>query len=381
MVQRPLFVLTADSMTRLTVKRRIAATALALLLSASTVTAADRAIKTALVYDGGAFDDLAGGLRRGSTYLGTLRLQLTFERHGFSMFVEGLNIHGGQPSDFAGDAQGVSNLAGPSGSRIEEAWIQQTLFDDRVSVLFGRYDLSTEFYRSQSGGLFLNSSFGTGPELSQNGPSVYPDTSTGARITYRPVRSVLLRFARFKDLSIGEAAYLYRPTPGNEPRNRRLRIGRLAGLAPYQSKVAVGAWHFTSDGSAGVYVVADQTIYTDPGEGTRHIGVFGQLGFDRARGDRFARYTGIGLAMSAPIRGRDNDEVGVAVASGRDHASFTMQTGIPAAKGETTLECTYLAPITSRLAIQPDLQYVIHPDSRRTTKNALVVLLQFEISF
>ncbi len=362
-------------------KRRIAATAAALLLIASATTAADRAIKTALVYDGAAFDDLAGGLRRGSTYLGTLRLQLTFERRGLTVFVEGLNIHGGQPSDFAGDAQGVSSLAGQSGSRIEEAWIQQILFDDRVSVLFGRYDLNTEFDRSQSAGLFLNSSFGIGPEFSQNGPSIYPATSVGARVTYRPVRSVLVRVARFNGLSIGEVAYLYRPTTANEPRNPHRRLGRLAGLPPYKAKIAVGAWHFTSGGSSGIYVVADQAIYTDPRQGARHLAAFGQLGFDRAHGDRFARYTGIGLAMSAPFRGRDNDEIGLALASARNRTSYTIETGMPVARGEATLECTYLAPITSHLAIQPDLQYVIHPDSRRTTKNALVAFVQFEISF
>jgi porin len=350
-------------------------------LITSTVTAADPAIKPALVYDGAAFDDLAGGLRRGSTVLGTLRLQLTFERHGLTVFVEGLNIHGGQPSEFAGDAQGVSNLAAPSGSRIEEAWIQQTLFDDRVSVLLGRYDLSTEFYRSQSAGLFLNSSFGIGPEFSQNGPSIYPKPSVGARVAYRPVRSMLLRAARFNGLSIGEAAYLVRPTPRNEPRNRHLRLGRLSGLPAYKAKIGVGAWHFTSGGSGGVYVVADQTIYSDPRLSARRLAAFGQLGIDRARGDRFARYTGIGLAMSAPVRGRDNDEIGLALASARNRSSYTTQTAIPATRGETTLECTYLAPITSRVAIQPDLQYVIHPDSRRTTKNALVAFLRFEISF
>jgi len=362
--------------------RTIVTAAAAFLLTASTLAAGgDSPIKAALVYDGAAFDDLGGGLRRGSTYLGTLRLQLTFARRGLTVFAEGLNIHGGQPDDFAGDAQGVSNLAAPHGSRIEEAWIQQALFDDQVSLLFGRYDLSTEFYRSQSGGLFLNSSLGTGPELSQNAPSIYPDTKEGARVEYRPVRSVLLRAARFHDLSIGEAAYLYRPAAGNEPRNPHLRLGRLAGLAPYQSKVAVGAWRFTNEGSDGAYVVADQTIAADPGQGARRLAAFGQLGFDRARGDRFARYTGIGLALSAPFRGRDNDEVGLALASGYDHARYTAQAGPPAAKGETTIECTYLAPVTSRVAIQPDLQYVIHPDSRRTTKNALVALLQFEISF
>src|SRR5712691_7382343 len=43
-----------------------------------------------------------------------------------------------------------------------------------------------------------------------------------------------------------------------------------------------------------------------------------------------------------------------------------------AATAAVLLSIAYLAPITSRVAIQPDLQYVIHPDSRRTTKNALV---------
>jgi porin len=343
---------------------KIAATAAAFLWITSALLAADLPIKTSVVYDGAAFDDLTGGLRRGTTYLGALRLQFTFERRGLTAFVEGLNIHGGQPSDFAGDAQGVSNLAAPRRSRIEEAWIQQNVLDDRLSVLVGRYDLSTEFYRTQSAGLFLNSSFGTGPEFSQNGPSIYPNTALGARVTYRPARSVLLRAATFDGFSIGEAAYIYRPSQRSEPRNRRLRLGRLAGLPMYSAKIAFGAWRFSDSGSSGAYVVGDQMI-------SRRIAAFGQLGIDRSRDDRFARYTGIGLVMSAPLRGRDNDELGLALASARNRSSDR----------ETTVEFTYLAPITSHVAIQPDLQYVIHPNTSRTTKNALVVMLQFEIAF
>jgi porin len=79
-----------------------------------------------------------------------------------------LNIHGGHPSSFVGDAQGVSNLEGPARSMLYEGWIQQNLFRDRLSILVGRYDLNTEFYRLQSAGLFLNSSFAVGPEFSQS---------------------------------------------------------------------------------------------------------------------------------------------------------------------------------------------------------------------
>ena len=161
---------------------KIAATAAALLWIAPALFPADLPIKTAVVYDGAAFDDLAGGLRHGTTYLGALRLQFTFERRGLTVFAEGLNIHGGQPSAFAGDAQGVSNLEAPAGWQLYEAWFQQNLLDSRVSALVGRYDVNSEFYRLQSASLFVNSSFGVGPEFSQSGrggPSIFPDTSVG----------------------------------------------------------------------------------------------------------------------------------------------------------------------------------------------------------
>src|SRR5882724_10265360 len=165
---------------------------------------ANRGIQAALVYDGEGFDDLAGGRRRGSTYLGTLRLQLTLDGQllarvpGMTLFVEGLSIHGGHPSSFAGDAQGVSSLEGPARWMLNEGWIQQNLFDNQLSILIGRYDLNTEFYRLQSAALFLNSSFGIGPEFSQSGrsgPSIFPDTSVGVRLAWKPARGVVLRAA------------------------------------------------------------------------------------------------------------------------------------------------------------------------------------------
>ncbi|PYQ29750.1 MAG: hypothetical protein DMF57_16110, partial [Acidobacteria bacterium] len=174
----------------------------------------DHGIHPALVYDGAAFGDLSGGERRGTTYLGTLRFQLTLDGSrlagvsGMTLFVEGLNIHGGHPSRFAGDAQGVSNLEGPARWMLNEGWIQQNLFDNQLSILIGRYDLNTEFYRLQSAGLFLNSSFGIGPEFSQSGrdgPSIFPDTSVGTRIAWKPARGVVLRTAILDGVPVDRA--------------------------------------------------------------------------------------------------------------------------------------------------------------------------------
>ena len=67
---------------------RIAAAA-ALLMIATALNAADQTLKTAAIYDGAAFDDIAGGIRRGGTYFGTLRLQLTFARRGLQFLSRG----------------------------------------------------------------------------------------------------------------------------------------------------------------------------------------------------------------------------------------------------------------------------------------------------
>jgi carbohydrate-selective porin OprB len=204
----------------------------------------DHGVQPALIYDGAGFADLAGGLRRGAT-----------------LFLDGLSTHGGHPSRFAGDAQGVSSLEAPARWTLEEGWLEQNLFGNRLSLLVGRYDLHSEFYRLQSASLFLNSSFGIGPEFAQSGqegPSIFPNTSVGARIAFKPVQNVVLRtaildgvpvnrpggmamFARGDGvLLVGEATYLIRPSATQPPRSPRFRLGRLAGLPPYTGKVALG---------------------------------------------------------------------------------------------------------------------------------------------
>lgn len=92
----------------------------------------------------------------------------------------------------------MSNISAPNTAKLYEAWIQKNSVGNRISVLAGLYDLSSEFYRLQSAGLFLNSSFGTGPEFAQSGvsgPSIFPDTSVGIRVAYKPAEGVVIRGA------------------------------------------------------------------------------------------------------------------------------------------------------------------------------------------
>lgn len=391
-------------------------------------TLTEHGVRPAFIYDAEGFVDISGGARRGATYLDNLNLQLTLDMDrlvgwpGATMFLYGLGIHGGQPSDFAGDAQGVSSIEAPAKWTLEEAWIQQNVFGNRVSALVGRYDLNSEFYRLHAADLFLNASFGLGPEFSQSGkggPSVFPNTSVGARFAVKPVEGVVLRsavldgvpverpagwdiFAKGDGLLIvGEAAFLYRPPPEGQPRQlpHRFRLGRDANLPPYEVKLAVGMWHYTASfqdlsrtrgdgtpvihhGSSGAYVIGDAIVYkNDMG---RQVRLFGQVGFGDPRLNRFGLYTGGGVGLAGVIPGREKDEVGFGMAAARNGSHFVEQQRNleqRVDRAEVTLELTYLAPITSWLSVQPDLQYVINPNTDPRVRNTLVGLVHVELAF
>ncbi len=364
-----------------------------------------RGVELSAVYDGEGIVNASGGIRTGAVYVGALHLQLTVDGErllgwlGATFFLDGLGTHGGHPSRLVGDAQGVSNLEAPGGGQLYEAWLQQNLLGNRISV------------------------FGVGPEFSQSGqggPSLFPDTSVGVRFAFRPTRGVVLRAAVLDGapvdrpdgghrvfakgdglLLVGEAAFLSRPAPEGRPLGSRFRIGRGAALSPYDGKLAVGGWYYTAGfedvserepdgrpvrhrGSAGAYVLADEQVYRSAASSGRRINVFAQLGLGDARVNRFGLYAGGGIVFSGLVPGLENDELGLAVAIARNGSHFLelqRQDAIPVTGTEKTLELTYLLQIGKHWALQPDLQYVLRPETDPTRKNAAAIALRFELSY
>jgi porin len=407
----------------------LAATAGVAAAAQSQSTAADSGTPTLVAtfsYTGELVGDAAGGVRRGVKALGLAGAQLTLELRrlvgwrGARAFLFVLDTHGGAPSDLTGDVQGVSNLEAPADVRLEEAWLQQNLLSNRLSWLVGRYDLNTEFYRLQSGGLFVNSSFGVGPEFAQSGaagPSIFPSTAVGTRVEYKPSANVVSRAAvldgvpvdRRGDgihlfapgngvLIVGEMALLARSDTVTMPRERRFQIGR--GLArPYAGKLALGGWYYTARfpdlvdtlpsggpvrhrGSAGAYLIGDGTVWSARPGRPGALTVFVQLGLGDGRVNQIGGYLGGGLTLTAPFAGRAQDELGLAAAAALNGSHYERaQTGAGApTAGETTIELTYLAQLGVWLTVQPDIQYVIHPGGTRGVRNAVAPGLRIAIS-
>lgn len=382
-------------------------------------------LSPALVYDGTMATLLSGGAGTGSAYIGNAHFRLSVRGDGLGLagwsgYVDLMNIHGSRPSVLVGDAQGVSNIDGPTGSQVEEFWVQYNGLNRRASALLGIYDLNSEFYRTNAGGLFQNSAFGIGTEFGQSGtegPSIFPRTSAGLRLAVKPSDDLVLRAAvldgvpvvrpdgshglfRSGDgwLMVAEAAWLSRANVERELKPRRDLIGRQSSRAPYVSKVSIGTWRYTTRlddlsavnptgepvrrrGSAGVYAVGETPLLADQAS-IRKLSAFGQLGFADPRTNRFNSYVGAGVVGSGWVPQRADDEVGVSFARSHNGSHYLRSTNSAGARGaETTFEATYLRKVSDHLTLQPDLQYVVHPNTAAALRNAWVFQLRFEVAY
>lgn len=388
-----------------------------------------RFFRPSLIYDGTVLGDLRGGVRRGSTYSGNLNLRLYVDpgsRLGISDlygYVDALWIHGGQPSAHVGDAQGVSNISAASSLQLYEAWVQKSAFGDGLSVLAGLYDVNSEFYRLQTSALFLNSSFGIGPELGQSGvegPSIFPRTAWGVRATLRPgdyiaVQTAVVNGVPFERpdgshavhesndgaLLLAELSVVDRFRRGGQKRNQRFRLGRNAELPVHDNKFAIGVWHYTATfvdlsaanpdgtrlmrhGSSGYYLVGETLLYGPAETSGPRVSGFVQAGYGDATVNRFGSYGGVGLTATGLARDGGSDELGVAVNLARNGSHFKAgqrRDGAPVSTAERTIEISYLAPVSKRLALQPDLQIVHQPNTDPNRKDAVATQLRFEVTY
>ncbi len=391
---------------------------------------ADKGLTFQAVYTGETFSNVSGGFHRRTVYLDNVDLILILDAERLfgwkdtSFFVYGLGNQGDNPSENTGDAQTVSNIATFDTWKLYEAWVQKNLLHNQLSILMGLYDLNTEFDWLKSASLFINSSHGIDPTFSQsgeNGPSIFPNTTIGARAKWKPVpwfylQTVVLNglagdpgnpkgthvlFDRNNGiLSVTETAYLIRPEPYALKHKRIRRLGRL--ITPeYEGKIAFGTWFYTAEfdalaridtagnpvqihGNHGVYVFAEQTIYYEKEDPLQNLTLFVRLGLADTRINRFGFYTGGGAVYKGLIPGRNTDEIGFAVAgthNGSEYERAQARAEIPVDDSEWNLEITYRAQITNSFAVQPDIQYIINPDTTPLVKDALAIGIRFEIIF
>ncbi|MDX1673828.1 MAG: carbohydrate porin [Longimicrobiales bacterium] len=353
--------------------------------------------------------NVEGGVRRAGSamVLGGLTVdvdgQALLSVPGLAGHVTIVGAWGRGPSVHVGDIQGPSNIAAPEGVFPFEVWLQQNL-PGRISVLAGLYDLNSEFDVLEVAGLFLNSSFGIGPDFAlsgPNGPSVFPTTGLGVRAAVAISPSLRLRLALIDGtpgdpadpddfdpwIRPGDGALLVTEVAlgGGTPDARAAhpRVGRRAATHP--RRVALGVWRYAglSDaGSAccGVYALAETRLSVDPGDPDRVLGLFARAGSALRGQSAVSAYVGFGV--TARGLARSTDELGLGVALAWPDPMHLETKGFPTSREapEQVVELSYRVGLADGLSVQPDLQYVAHPAGTPGSTHAVLLSLRVGIS-
>ncbi|RME84424.1 MAG: carbohydrate porin [Zetaproteobacteria bacterium] len=324
--------------------------------------------------------------RKRTIYHDNLDLALTLDFAAMggpdtTLFVHGVRNHGGDPTgQVIGDLQTASNIEAPDQTILYEAWIEQRFWDGQASVLVGLHDLNSEFYVSEYASLFLNSSFGIGPEISANVPtSIFPKPGLGARLRVQDEAGDALMLGAYDGdpttralrpktegwMFIGEAALVW--TDLGQP--GVLKLGAWRHTADKPSPFAPGV---VFRDVSGAYLILEQRFASWRGGA---LGAFFQYGATQQDRNEVPRYVGGGLHLRGFIPGRPDDEFGVGVA----RAEFQTAPGVRSA--ETALEITIrISLLDGRLALQPSWQRIRNAGGLPTNPTVDVGLMRFEVA-
>ncbi len=341
------------------------------------------------------FHDVAGGVSRGGGAPGRVHLSAAADGRLWGgqrtdrFYVGVLGTLGSSISAHAGDLQGLDNIEAHNTAKIFSAWYEHTFRAQHVRMRVGVQDYNAWFDVLDAAGVFINSSFGLDPTISQLPVSTFPITTLGAAVRLHSAGGAYA-MAGVYDGKPGLSGH-----PNGTHIDLRAGDGVLAamevgvshgGTNPY--KAAVGGWYRTTGytgpdgqhrrGDEGMYAIAQHRIGAVFGGAP--VDGFLQAGFANSRDNQINRYLGMGVTVTGPVPGRASDVLGVGVA--RAHLGGTYRSQVPgSAAAETVVEATYQAPISAHFSIQPDVQYIIDPGASRQVGNAWVLGARADLSW
>ena len=345
--------------------------------------------------------NVSGGLQRDSAYLDNLDVTIGIDAealwglNGVEIFFYGLYNNGTPFSEtIVGDAQIVSNIeTGVQALRLYEAWANVEI-GRRSELLFGLYDLNSEFDALESSALFLHSAHGIGTDIAQaglNGPSIFPITGLSLRLATQWNKRWTTRLAILDGV----------PGDPEDPADTTIRLSEeegalLIGEIDYtreQSRLLLGAWGYTASFSTDPLDVSDSTerSYGNSGayvrgetilrEANPTIAAFARYG--QAFGDFnvFSQFISAGMTWRG-LDSRPDDEFGVAFAwaeASDDVRDLAESSGRALDGREIAIELTYRFPVSEWLSLQPNVQYVINPGLDPALDDALAFGVRFEL--
>jgi porin len=364
----------------------------------------EQGITVDLTHKSDLLSNLSGGIARGSVWLMNSEAAFNLDLgklagwENTSAFIQHHIQHGAQSiNNYTGSFSGVSNIeTGTRSSHFYQAWLQKNSDDDALSLLGGLYAVDSEFYVTDTSGLFLQPPYGMSAELAQtgrNGPPIFPMSALGVR-------------AKYSGNSFYLQAALTDGVPG-DPDNAHgthIRLGDGDGSfaiaefaytpAASAGKTAIGLWRYTARvddlsetdtqgeplqrADRGVYFLAERTLLAEAGDPEQGLSGFVRLGMVNRDVYQSDCSGSIGFNYLGLFDGRGEDAAGIAVTVSHASAKYRMSNASEAS--ETAIELTYRAQLLPWLAVQPDLQHIHNPNMDPALRDAWVAGARLEIA-
>lgn len=307
---------------------------------------------------------------------------------GLAIHAQVFNLAGSSLSARTQDIQTADATDAVPITRLFEAWIEQRFgsAERNIAIRAGLMDVNADFDSIVAANWLVNSSQGIGADIARsglNGPSIYPVSSLGARVSWTPNKHWTARLAVLDGV------------PGDVDRPRAFVVARLSphdgaftiGQVDYrwseEGRVAVGAWTYTlaRPGLDGAGLHHDQGFYAEVESALPHSKHWsGWLRYGRANGSvqEVDGYWGGGLVGKALISGRDEDRLGLAFARASISTLAMKVNGLP--RSETSFEASYQVKLNEHWALQPDAQYLRHPAAAPGAPDAVIVGMRLILS-
>ena len=327
---------------------------------------------------------------------------------GSSGFLYVLSNRGGKPA-LRSDRlpHGLDNIETPynaNTTKLYQAWIQQTFWDERVSVRAGLYDFNSEFYVNESAGIFIHPTFGIGAEMGgsgKNGPSIFPTTSVALRVKVEPVPGYYLQAVTLDGV----------PGDPDDPHGTHIQFNKGDGALnviegeiplgvsddPHDNKWTLGVWRYTSrfddvldkdvNGlpiqriSRGVYTTVEKVLLHKSDTNEESVRGFVRVGKNDGDTIQFDMAWSAGLLFEGPIHGREKDIAGFGVAQERNSTKYRAVAVNSQVSHENSLELTYRYLAMPGLVLQPMVQYLINHSNDPAQDKSWWLGMRFEASF
>ena len=377
--------------------------------------------------------NVSGGTRQGATFASQVGFEadIDWQRlaglRGLSTHVVIVNRSGSSDSHLFGDnLEPVQEIYGSGGDvafHLVSAYAQETLFNRRLDIALGRMNVENDFASSPLYCNYMNNTLCGDPKALPGGDvghSAYPDAAWAARLRVRPTAATYIQTGLYEvnqatytypafrsgfklDASRDSGVYLpveiaYEPLigPARLPGHYKLGFGYDSSgtFTPFSAALnpATPSPHHT--GNTQTWLLVDQMLHRQgPGSLDGITALAGFIHNDPANSPYAEEYIA-GLLDHRFWDARPQDTIGllftyntVSGALGKVQAQ-ELEFGLPVSNGATgpqtheiILEANYDIHVAAGVNVQPEFQYVIHPNAQASIHDAAVLGFKAHVEF